>query len=141
MAGDGVGAGQLSLLRSDRAMTDCRPVSLISLQSIRQLGAEVGIEMDPRRFRANLYADLGANPGFTENNFVGRRLRIGSRLEIAVLDRDPRCKMITLDPETAEESPEILRQVAGAHDGQAGVYCAVLTEGIVRTGDAIELFD
>ena len=41
--------------------------------------------MDQRRFRANLYADLGASPGFTENDFVGQRLRIGSRLEITVL--------------------------------------------------------
>ena len=141
LAGDGVDAGQLSLLRSDRAMTDCRPVSLISLQSVRQLGVEVGIAMDQRRFRANLYADLGASAGFTENDFVGRRLRIGTRLEIAVLERDARCKMITLDPETGEANPEILRQVAGAHEGRAGVYCAVLTEGTVRAGDPIILLD
>jgi hypothetical protein len=141
LAGDGVDAGQLSVLRSDRAMTDCRPVSLISVQSVRQLGVEVGIAMDQRRFRANLYADLGASAGFAENDFVGRRLRIGTRLEITVLERDPRCKMITLDPETGEASLEILRQVAGAHEGRAGVYCAVLTEGTARTGDPIVLLD
>lgn len=141
LVGDGVAASQLSLLRSDRAMTDCRPISLISLQSVRQLGSEVGIAMDQRRFRANLYADLGASPGFTENDFVGRRLRIGARVEIVVLDRDPRCKMITLDPDTGAASPEVLRQVARAHDGRAGVYGAVLTEGTVRAGDEIVLVD
>ena len=58
---------------------------------------------------------------------------------ISVLERDPRCKMITLDPDTAEPRPEILRKVARDHDGKAGVYGAVLVEGMVRQGDEIEL--
>src|SRR4029077_17304521 len=33
---------QLTLMRSERAMTDCRPVSIFSLQSARQLGEETG---------------------------------------------------------------------------------------------------
>lgn len=58
---------------------------------------------------------------------------------IAVLDRDPRCKMISIDPDTAEENSDVLRTVAKQHDNKAGVYCAVLTEGTVRQGDAIVL--
>jgi MOSC domain-containing protein YiiM len=49
--------------------------------------------------------------------------------------------MITLDPDTAEPRPEILRKVARDHDGKAGVYGAVLVEGMVRQGDEIELLD
>jgi hypothetical protein len=41
-----------TLLRSERAMTDCRPVSLHSLQTARQLGDETGVPLDKRRFRA-----------------------------------------------------------------------------------------
>ena len=44
--------------------------------------------------------------GFAEDAFVGKRLRIGERAVIAVLDRDPRCKMISLDPDTGEENSE-----------------------------------
>src|SRR5438552_8017767 len=33
---------QLTLMRSERALTDCRPVSIFSLQSARQLGEEIG---------------------------------------------------------------------------------------------------
>jgi len=131
----------LALLRSERAMTDCRPVSLFTLQTARQLEAELGIEIDKRRFRANIYADLGSSIGFAENSLVGRQLRIGSRVVIAVLDRDPRCKMITLDPDTAEPNPEILRTVARGHEGFAGVYGAVLVEGTIRPGDPIEVLD
>lgn len=129
----------LSLIRSDRALTDCRPISLISLQTARQLGEAIGAHVDERRFRANLYVDLQSAGGFGEDAFVGQTLRLGSKATISVLQRDGRCKMITLDPDTSESSPEILREVASAHSGKAGVYAAVLVEGIVRPGDPIEL--
>jgi hypothetical protein len=49
--------------------------------------------------------------------------------------------MITLDPETAEAKPEVLRAVAQGHGGTAGLYGAVLTEGVVHAGDEINLLD
>jgi hypothetical protein len=135
------GENHLTLVRSDRALTDCRPVSLISLQTVRQVGAELGIPLDKRRFRANAYLDLASDYGFAEDELVGRRLRIGSSAEIMVLERDPRCKMISLDPSTGEHNPEVLRKVAQAHGAFAGVYCAVLVEGILTKGDSIEVVD
>ena len=135
------GENHLRLVRSDRALTDCRPVSLISLQTIRQLETEVGIPLDKRRFRANIYLDLESRDGFAEDKLVGRKLRIGSSAVAMVLERDPRCKMISLDPDTAEHNPEVLRRVAQAHEAFAGVYCAVLVEGILTTGDSVELLD
>jgi len=134
-------AASLALLRSERALTDCRPVSLFSLQTARQLAAEVGVPVDERRFRANIYADLAGTAGFAEDSFVGRRLRLGAKAVVAILERDPRCKMITLDPDTASASPEILRRIARFHDGKAGVYGAVLVEGMVRPGDELALVD
>jgi uncharacterized protein YcbX len=141
LAGKGADEGDLSLIRSDRALTDCRPVSLISLRTIAQIGDELGLKLDTRRFRANVYAALESDQGFGEYAFVGRRLRIGARAVVAVLDRDPRCKMISIDPQTAEENKAVFGHVSRAHDGQAGVYCAVLTEGMVRTNDPIVLLD
>jgi uncharacterized protein YcbX len=129
----------LSLIHSHRAMTDARPVSLISVETVQQLGDEVGLALDKRRFRANVVAQLGA--AFGEDAFVGRRLQIGSRVVIAVLDRDARCQMITIDPDTAEATPNIMRNVARAHGGNAGIYGAVLIEGVVRPGDSIVLLD
>ena len=135
------GENQLTLVRSDRALTDCRPVSLISLQTIQQLEAELNIPLDKRRFRANIYLDLESGNGFEEDKMVGRKLRIGPSAVVMVLERDPRCKMISLDPETGEHNPQVLRKVAEAHEAFAGVYCAVLVEGILTRGDAIELLD
>jgi len=142
MLGEGLrGENHLTLVRSDRALTDCRPVSLISLQTIRQIEAESGFFIDKRRFRANLYLNLLSDDAFGEDELVGRRLRIGSHAEVMILERDPRCKMISLDPETGEHNPEVLRKVARAHAACAGIYAAVLVEGILTQNDSIELLD
>src|SRR5881398_3327891 len=103
---------QLKLMRSERAMTDCRPVSMFSLQSARQLSEETATPIDKRRFRANVYLDLGCDNGFAENELVGRSLKIGAKVVIKILERDARCAMITLDPDTSERTPAVLKTVA-----------------------------
>jgi uncharacterized protein len=132
---------QLALMRSERALTDCRPVSIFSLQSARQLSEETDTPVDKRRFRANIYVDLTSAEGFAENEFVGRSLRIGPKVVVRILERDARCVMITLDPDTGEKTPALLKKVAQAHDGMAGVYGAVLVEGMLRKGDSVEVLE
>ena len=132
---------QLTLLRSDKAMTDCRPLSIFAVQSAKKLGEETGTSVDKRRFRANVYLDLNSSWGFAEDAFVGKTLRIGPKVVVSVVERDPRCMMITLDPDTAEKSPAILKAVAQAHEGMAGVYGAVLAEGMIHKGDSVELLN
>jgi uncharacterized protein YcbX len=120
-------------------MTDCRPISLFSIQTAQQLSHEVGSDLDKRRFRANVYLDLASAPGWSEDQFVGHTLQIGDKAVVAVLERDPRCKMITLDPDSGEPNPEVMKRVARGHQGFAGVYAAVLVEGLIRRGDPISL--
>ena len=72
---------------------------------------------------------------------MGRTLRIGARTAIAVVNRDSRCKMITLDPDTARANPEVMSRLARDHDGKAGIYGVVLVEGTIRLGDEIALLD
>jgi len=132
---------QLTLLRSERALTDCRPLSIFAVQTAEKLAEETGVPVDKRRFRANVYIDLMSSEGFAEDKFVGRSLRIGSKLTVAILQRDARCMMITLDPDTAEKTPAILKAVAQAHEGMAGVYGAVLVEGMMHKGDSVELLN
>ena len=132
---------EVTLMQSQRAMTDCRPISIFSLQSAQQLAEETGTQVDKRRFRANVYVDLTASKGFAENELVGRSVRIGPKVTIAILERDARCVIITLDPDTGEQAPAILKKVAQAHDGMAGVYGAVLVEGMLHKGDSVEMID
>lgn len=141
IGGDQFNAADLTLIRSDRAITDCRPLSLLATRTIDGIGRAVGLTLDKRRFRENLYLDLDSAENFAEDAFVGRRLRIGPRLTLHILERDIRCRMIGIDPETLEENSEILRYVAKNHDNTAGVYAAVLVAGRVRPGDEIMLED
>ena len=77
-------AHRLTLLRSPgRSMTDCRPVSLFSIQTVRQLGQELETDLDKRRFRANVYVDFASGNAFEEDGLVGRMLRLGGKAVIA----------------------------------------------------------
>ena len=133
------GEGPVTLRFSERSLCDCRPISIFGNATARALGEELGIPMDRRRFRANFYVDWADERPYRENDFVGRTLEIGDRLRVAVVERDPRCKMITIDPDSAQTNKAILHHVIGSHNGTAGIYAAVLTEGIVRPGDAIRI--
>lgn len=133
--------GELSVRFTQKNAVDCRPLSLFSLQTVEQLAQETDLKIDPRRFRANLYANWDGASGFYENELINRRLKIGDRLEITILALDPRCKMITIDPDTAETTPRLLKHIARQHDGFAGIYAAVLIEGTVKPGDPIVLLE
>lgn len=129
----------VTLMHSDRPLTDAQPVSVISLQTVRKLGEEIGTATDKRQFRANVYLDLPGSDGFAENAFVGRSIRIGRHVVLSVAERDVRCMMITIHPDTAEKTPALLKQVVRQHEGAAGVYASVISEGVIRKGDAVEL--
>ena len=111
------------------------------MQTARQLVEEVGAVLDKQRFRANVYLDLGAAKGFWENELLGHKLRIGPTVVVSIVERDSRCKMITLDPDMALPNPEILRRVTRDHDRVAGLYGAVLAEGIIQVDDVVAVLD
>jgi uncharacterized protein len=127
----------LQLRFSERSMTDSRPLSIFGLGTLHGLSEETGIKLDRRRFRANFYVRWDENTPFFEDQFVGRELQIGETVAVQVVKKDSRCVMITLDPDTSMPSPKVLESVYHGHGGCAGVYGAVLREGIVRAGDPV----
>lgn len=135
------GEHELKLRRSERALTDAAPLSIFSIQTVKKLAEETGSPIDKRSFRANVYLDLPDRGALAEDEFVGRNLRLGSKVVVTVVKRDSRCMMIVLDPDTTEKTPAILKNVAQAHGGTAGVYAAVVVEGLVHKGDPVELVD
>lgn len=132
-------SADLSMMHSERALTDCRPVSMFSLQTVIGLAQEITEPVDKRQFRANIYADFSGKGAFYEKQLVGARIKIGDKAELLLIENDPRCKMITLNPDTAKANPKLLRQVTTKHDGFAGLYSVVLVEGVVKPGDSIML--
>jgi uncharacterized protein YcbX len=130
---------EISLVYSERALTDCRPVSLFNVATAQKLGEEIGTDLDIRRFRANLNIELEPSEPFAENELIGRSMKIGSKAVISIIDIDPRCKMIGLDPETGDNDPRVLQHLSTVHGGKAGLYAAVLVEGLIHPGDEILL--
>ncbi len=130
-----LGAGA-RVIKQDRGVFDTFPLSLITTQTIHQLGKAVGLQLDPLRFRPNLLVETSDDAPFAEDSWVGRELRIGD-LRLRVDKRDGRCMVITLDPETHESSPEILRAVAQDREGCLGVYGSVVKPGRVAVGDPV----
>jgi uncharacterized protein YcbX len=130
----------LKMHSTQRGIFDARPVSLISPAVAAKLGEELGMHIDKRRFRANFYIDWdNQDDPFYEMSLVGKTLKIGQWLELMIVERDPRCEMITLDPDTAEETPRLLQHLARKHSGDAGVFAAVLKRGRVNKGDPVIL--
>lgn len=109
-------------------------VLIVNLASVEAFALEAGMAIDHRRFRANLYVD-GLEPQ-EELSWLGRRVRAGDA-ELEVTSRCERCKVITMDPDTTEATPELLRLLVERHDERFGMYCQVVKPGRVAVGDFV----
>ena len=124
------------VIRQNRGVFDAFPLSLITTQTIAQLGEWVGEELHPLRFRPNMLVELEENRPFIEDEWVGHVLTIGE-IRMRVDKRDGRCMVISLDPETAASHPEVFKTVVGRRDGCLGVYGSVVQPGRVAVGDGV----
>ena len=118
---------------------DCRPVGLLSLGTLRQLSEEWGSPLPANRFRANLLLDLPDKGGFGEDAFVGRTIKIGEHTRLRITERDPRCRVVTLDPATGDRDPRLMTHLARRHEGKVGIYAVVVTAGPVAVGDRVTM--
>ena len=110
-------------------------VSLINLESVRDLGARLGAEVHPLRFRGNLYVE--GLPAWSELDLVGARLAIGG-VTFRGEKRIVRCAATNVNPDTAERDltiPPSLHQLYGHSD--CGLYLRVVDGGTMRIGDTV----
>jgi uncharacterized protein YcbX len=111
---------------------DDSPVLVVNLATVASFAHAAGVAIDHRRFRANLYVD-----GLEEEEelgWIGRRLQAGSA-ELEVVKRCERCVVITLDPDSTDATPALLRVLTTTSDTCMGVYCRVIRAGQVSVGD------
>jgi uncharacterized protein YcbX len=50
-----------------------------------------------------------------------------------------RCAMTTVDPDTLQVNPEVLRDIVRRFDNQLALNADIVRGGIVRMGDPVEL--
>jgi uncharacterized protein YcbX len=120
---------------------DAYPLLLLTRRSIESLAAaEPELRLDPRRFRPSLLIE-GANAGaFPEQQWIGRRLRVGKAI-VKVQSTCIRCAMTTHGFADLPKQPRVMRTLVRESDGNLGVYATVETPGEVRAGDSITLLD
>jgi uncharacterized protein YcbX len=95
-------------------------------------------QMTTRRFRPNIVIDTADGAaGFVENDWVGRTLRLGEQVQLAISEPCPRCVMITLPQGGLPKDSGILRTAAQHNKTHVGVYASVLRGGQVRHGDHV----
>jgi hypothetical protein len=111
-------------------------ISIVNLASVRDFERAVGKQIDPIRFRANVYIDHVGH--WSEFDLVGKELSCGE-LTIEVTERIKRCAAINVDPQTGERNINMikfLRSNFGHMD--MGVFAKVKKGGHISIGDALK---
>jgi uncharacterized protein YcbX len=126
------------VLKQHRGIYDVLPLSLITTPTIAAVDALVAPALEVRRFRPNLLVEPTADDAFAEDAWVGAVLRIGGLL-MRVDQRDKRCVMVNVDPDTTARDPEVLRTIARERQSCLGVYGSTVQPGRVAVGDAVVL--
>ncbi len=110
-------------------------VSIVNLASVRDLSQRMGVELDPLRFRANLYVE--GWPAWVENSWAGKDLLVGWA-QAKVFKPIVRCAATHVDPTTAMRDLDVVKALFD-HYGHlhCGVYVQITAPGAVGLGDAI----
>ena len=131
------------------SFVDFAPLHLLTTSTLDRI-AELSPHgrADLERYRPNIVIRTAA-PGFTENDWFERILRVGEDLVLRVIARTPRCAVPTLAHGALPRDPDALRVLARHNrlepmdsldpEPCAGVYAEVLNPGRIRTGDPVRL--
>lgn len=127
----------------DRALTDAdeESISITSLASLRDLSTRMGADLDPRRFRGNVWIEGGAGdpPPWREHDWVGREVRLGN-VRARVTETIERCMATAANPESGVR--DVFPTKALSQMGEAplfGVTAVVLDGGTISVGDSVSV--
>jgi uncharacterized protein len=98
-------------------------------------------EVDLRRFRPNLFISLKDKKPFIEEEWIGRRIRIGNEVEMQFVGHCQRCLIITVNPDNAERDPSLHKTLIKENNNHFGVYASVIKTGGIYVDDEVHLLD
>jgi uncharacterized protein YcbX len=130
----------VQMMQLKHGIFDEASISVIALDTMREIGRLAGLSPDVRRFRPNVVVRLFRSGPFQEDEWLGGVLSFGEGDDapaIAVTMRDVRCSMVNLDPDSASPNPEVLKAVVRANRNTAGIYGAVTRIGRLAVGQAL----
>lgn len=123
---------------------DFAPLHVLTSSTLAEIAAHSPSgTADTERYRPNIIIDT-LTPGFTENDWRDRDLRIGTDLVIRVVSRTSRCAIPTLKHGALPRDPWALRVLANHNrviprgdrnpEPCAGVYATVVNPGHIGEG-------
>ena len=101
-------------------------------------GAVAEFGRDVRRLRPNVV--IGGVEGLAERRWAGAELHIGDAV-IWLDSLRARCPMTTVDPDTLERDPEVLKDIGRRFRGRIALNADVLRPGVVNVGDPVRLVE
>lgn len=132
----------VEMMQLKQGIFDDAVISLISVATNQKISDESGIVPDIRRFRPNIVIDTHQCEPFTEDQLVGKRVIFGDAKDsvaIQVTQRDLRCAMVNLDPDSAQSSPAVMKTIVQLNQNYAGVYGTVIQVGELSVGQPVYL--
>lgn len=117
--------------------TDFPSISLANLASLKDLSAKTGQNLDPRRFRANLWVD-GLAP-WAEFDWVGKTITIDGTA-FRVVEPIERCLATAANPATGERDANTLGALeAGWGHRDFGIFLNALDDGQIAIGARVDI--
>jgi len=98
-------------------------------------GTVAAFGRDIRRLRPNIL--IAGVEGLDERSWPGAQLRIGSDVVLRIDSLRARCHMTTIDPDTLEVNPRVLKDIVRRFDGRLALNAEVKREGMIRVGDPV----
>jgi uncharacterized protein len=132
----------VQMMQLDHGIFDEATLSVIAIDTVREITRLAGQSADVRRFRPNVLARLLRSGPFLEDEWVGGVLSFGEQDDapaIFVTMRDIRCSMVNFDPDSARPAPDMLKSVVRVHQNTAGIYGAVTRIGRLVVGQPVFL--
>src|ERR1700704_3982571 len=129
----------VQMMQLRHGIFDEASISVIALDTVREIGRLAGRSLDVRRFRPNVVVRLLRSGPFQEDEWLGGVLSFGAADDapaITVTMRDVRCSMVNLDPESASPAPEVMKAVVRANQNNAGIYGVVTRIGRLAVGQS-----
>jgi len=99
-------------------------------------GAVASFGRDVRRLRPNIL--IGGVSGLEEVNWPGAALHVGDAI-VRLDTLRGRCPMTTVDPDTLDRDPEVLRDIGRRFGGRLALNADVAHGGSISVGDAVSL--
>jgi len=99
-------------------------------------GAVAAFGRDVRRLRPNIV--IAGVDGLDERDWPGAELHIGDAI-VRLDSLRGRCHMTTVDPDTLQVSPDVLRDIVGRFGGRLALNADVVRAGTLRIGDPVRL--